>query len=216
MNKCKHCNTEITNDGDFCGNCGFINFYEEEDIFKRLMKQFKYIFTNPVTFIRTSRLANPIFTGFIAIMIILIELIIIKGMGRKLNLDVPAVYAILITLGITAVEALFMVIIVNGIFKKNINFMAFLNLTLSVQLNYIIINIIGAILGVSITPYLFTIFSVFGIIISLLLMYQGIKDFVQADVIAHLVTIIGSFSGTALIIFVVVKMLLKNALRSIF
>lgn len=216
MSTCKYCNMEITSDGDFCGNCGFVKFYEEEDAFKRLMKQFKYIFTNPVAFIRSSRLVNPIFTGVTAMMIILIELIIIKGMGRKLRLDIPAMNAILFTLGIVVTESLFMFGIVKGIFKKNVEFMAFINLTLSIQLISIIINIVGGILGVSIDPLAFTIVSVFGSIVSLLLMYQGIKDFVQADVIVHLVTIIGSLAGTSLVIFFVLKAMLKNALRYIF
>lgn len=216
MNYCTHCGKRLTEEGDFCGSCGFIKFYNEEDIAKRLLKQFKYLFTNPVAFIRTGRLVNPIFTAFTALMIILIELIIIKGMGRKLHLDIPVSYAIFSTLAINAVEGLFMGIIVNGIFKKKVNFMAFFNLTLSVQLISIIVNIIGAILGVLITPYLFTIVSVFGAILSLLLMYQGIKDFVQANVFTYLITVVGSLSGTALIISMILNSLVKNAIKSIF
>ncbi|MDF2700932.1 MAG: hypothetical protein K0Q49_2496 [Haloplasmataceae bacterium] len=216
MNNCFYCGKELTEEGDFCGNCGLIKFYDQEGAGKRLLKQFKYLFTNPVAFIRTSKLVNPIFTGATAIIIILIQLIIIKGMGRKLHLNFEALDTILAILGITVVEAAFMWIIVNGIFKKKVNFMSFLNLTLSIQLISIIINIIGAILGVAITPYLYTIVSTFGAIVSLLLMYQGIKDFVQADLFVYLITIVGSFSGTALVISIVLKSLMRNALRSIF
>lgn len=216
MNYCIYCGKELTKDGDFCGNCGLIKFYDDEDAVKRLVKQFKYLFTNPVTFIRTSKLVNPIFTGSTAIIIILIQVIIIKGMGRKLHLDFPVLDVNLITLAINAALAAFMWVIVNGIFKKKVNFISFLNLTLSIQLISIIMNIIGAILGVAITPYLFTIFSVFGAIVSVLLMYQGIKDFVQADVLAYLIIVVGSLSGTALIIFIILKSLMRNALRSIF
>lgn len=214
MEYCKYCKKEMSNDGDFCGNCGAIKFHGGEDISKSMIKQFGYIFTNPVTFIRTSTYANLIFTAFTAMMIILIEFIIIQGMGKKLDIEISSIDAIITTLIITCIFAFCMFGIVKWIFKKNVIFMSFLNLTLSVQLILIITNIIGAILGVIIHPYMFTAFIVFGIIMYLLLIYQGIKDLIKANVMLYLVTIIGSFCGTSFMIFIILRMLLKNALQS--
>lgn len=216
MSNCKYCNNEMTNDGDFCGKCGFINFNEGEDVTNRLLKQFKYVFTNPVAFIRTSRLINPIFTGSAAGLIAIIEFILIQFLGRKLHLELPALYTIIITLAIAATLALFMFLISHGIYKKNIDFMVCFNLTLSVQLIYSITIFIGGILGTIVSPYLFWAISVLAAIVALLLTYQGIKDCVQADTMKHLITVIGSYAGTSFVIFLILKALFKNALRTIF
>lgn len=222
MSNCKYCNKEIMNDGDFCGNCGFINFYHEENASKRLLKQFKYLFINPVAFVRTSILANPIFTGVTAIMIIVIQLITKKVIELNLKsnvknvvaIETSTIYAIIATLVISAIAALFMFGIVKYIFKKNVNYISLFNLTLSIQLISTIINIIGAILGVLITPYLFAIFKGFGMVICLLLMYQGIKDFVNSDIFISLVTLIGSFAGVAVVTVIILKRILENSLTS--
>lgn len=216
MEYCKCCKKEVINDGDFCGNCGAIKLNNEVNISQNLIKYYKYMFTNPVTFTRTSAYGDVIFTAFNAIMIILLELIIIIGTGKKLSIRIPAMEAILVTLSLGAILALFMFGMVKGIFKKDAIYMPFLNLAYSVQLIVIVIDIIGAILGVAISSYLFNFFCIFGGIVYLLLMYQGLKDIVKADINLYLATIIGGFSGTALVVIIVLKILIKNAVNSMF
>lgn len=215
MNNCKYCAKEIMNEGDFCGSCGLIKFSEEESVLKRLIKQFKYIFINPVAFIHTSKLVNPIFTGVTIVMIFLIQLILLRVTGNKYSLFSTASYFIVISVGIAAMESLFMLGISKGIYKKNLNYIPFLNLNLSVQLILCIILISGEILGACISPILFYTLCIFGITVSLLLLYQGIKDFVQANIMIHVVTLIGSFAGTALVIYIILRILAKNALQSL-
>lgn len=216
MNKCMYCGNEKTEVGDFCGDCGLIRFSEEETALKRLIKQFKYIFINPVAFIHTTKLVNPIFTGVAVTMIFLIQLILLRMTGVKQRLFVTGIYSILIIIGIVAVESLFMFGISKGIYKKDIKYIQFCNLVISVQLISSIIITIARILGVVIHPIIFSVLGIFGVVISLLLLYQGIEDYIRGTVMIHLVIIIGSISGTTLVAYIILSRLMARSLRLLF
>lgn len=216
MNTCKYCNTDISYEDNFCSNCGFINFKDTDSIFTRLLTQFKYMFINPVAFIRSTKLVNPIFTSSMALIIILIEALVIKGFSRELRSDISPLNAIFATFIIVAIESFFIFCISKGILKKNVSYFSFINLILGIQLISSILNLIGAFLGYILAPIFFFIISIFISFFTLLLMYQGLKDFLNTNIRIALLTFLSSISGTTLVVFVVLKILLKNALRSIF
>lgn len=215
MSNCKYCQSQVAEEGDFCPNCGFIKFSDQETVSSRILKQLKYIIINPVAFIHSSRLVDPIFSGMMAVIIALVQIITIGGMGKRLGINFPIGYGILVTFAIIAIEAGFLFILSMVIGKKNIKFISFLNLVLAAQVISYFINIVGAILGVVLGVYIFLACALFSSIISLLLMYQGIKEFLENNIKSSILILLGSFLGTGFVVIFIIDILIKQAISSI-
>lgn len=215
MSYCKNCNREIQPGSNFCGSCGFINLRGNGDILNDAITLFKYIFLNPVSFIRTSKVVNTTLTGTILGTIAIMELLFVLLTGKASSVPKAFASTFLITLVIILLEASFLFVLSKLIIKRASSFLHTLNLVIYSEFIFLILSVICYISASILPEYIVICLFVFVRIICTLLMYQGFKELVPADLAASAISFCLSISCTLLIYSIIATEVFKASLRDL-